>query len=122
MGPEGQTRQTQLGNISSILARDFTCVKVETVTVNSTAVKLNPPSDKQIYYAVIQPTTDGGAASAQALIRISESQAYPASTSLGIILGLYDIYDIKGNNNIQGFSMCSLNAVDNTITVSYYTI
>ena len=122
MGPEGQTRQTQLGNISSILSRDYTCVKVEAITVNTTAKKLSPPSDKPIYYVVIQPTTDGGATSAQALIRVSESQAHTASTSLGTVLGLYDIYDVKGNNNIHGFTMCSLDAVDNVVTISYYTI
>lgn len=122
MGPESQTRQVQLGNISNILSRDYTCVKVEAITVNSTAVKLNPPPGENIYYVVIQPSLDAGATTAQALIRVSESQAYTASTTLGTILGLYDIYDVKGSNNISGFSMCSLDSVNNIVTVSYYKI
>lgn len=114
------TIEQKLNQLVQINYRDLTCTKIEAINViQGAAVKLNPPKDSNTFYALVQVTTDGGATSSSACIRISENTT--ATTSLGHILGLYDTWDIIGNNNINKFSAISIDNVTNVLTVSYYT-
>lgn len=122
MQTENLTRQAQLRDLLSVTSRSLTCVKVENLVVGNTAKKLNPPPGVEIFYVLIEPKIDAGATSPSAMINVSEAQAYPATTTLGNLIGLYDFYDITGNNNVQATTLCSTENLEHTVSISYYKI
>ncbi len=118
---EQGTKNALLSALLAVTGRNLTCVKLETIQVDSLAAyTLNPPDGAQ--YVVIQPVLDGGAGSPQAMIAISECKSTPSSAPIGIVIGLLDIYDVSGNNNINSVTMTAVDAsVTHFINVAYYT-
>jgi len=114
---EQNTLNKIMGDVRNLTALNFTCTKVESLNVTNTGIKLNCPEGTQ--YVVLQ-VVDGGSTSTSKSVRISECSTIPATSSLGIILGDLDIYDIKGSNNCFGASLCSVNVVTNVVNVQYY--
>jgi hypothetical protein len=98
------------------------CVGYEDLEIDdSTMPSLNPPNDAE--YALIVVEADPSTTDKSKVIRIKEfieDNAFPTST-IGIPLGDFSVYEVKGKKNMQNFRAISIEASKQHIfRVQYY--
>ena len=109
-----------LADLRNILSRTPTCTKVETLTVsNAAAVKLNPPANCFLIKTVLKDS--GGTGITYGAAKYSECSTSVASSTNGLNMNTNTLYEIKGANNINGFSVISLSGTSYDLDVEYFT-